>query len=571
MKLLTAFELLARKISVRLRLILAFTLILACMTGIMGIYATSVMSDKIQTTAEQKLQSGLALGKYIIDLNYPGEWKVNEGKLYKGDTLIEGNFTVVDKIGQLTGDNVTIFRGDTRVATNVMKDGKRAVGTQAAAEVIDQVIKNGKSFNGRAQVASVDNYAVYDPIAVNGKVIGMVFLGSPAAPYDSLVDKFRLSMIIYSIVGIVLGFIAAFLIAYTVYKPLKRMETAVQQLSAGDFREQIPKLSNDEPGKLAQLINTMIEHISALINKNKALTDNVKEASIQLARRCDISSGLMEDMTRKTIEMKQNASQQAQLSGDSRTAISEMSEAIKQVAENAEEVLTSALTASTKAREGESQVYQATDQMQVITRNVNSSAQLVEQLGQKSMEIGQIVDLITSIANQTNMLALNAAIEAARAGEQGKGFAVVAEEVRKLAEESGEAAQRIDGLIREIQEEADRAVEAMQEGTREVKTGSDVVMKAGRAFEEILLAISLVNEQIQQMSAASEEMAASAETAIFSIEQVSEKADGNAQAANQVSQLAEGQMAGIQEVNASVESLNAIVAELEEALSAFKI
>lgn len=572
MKLLESYELFARKITVRMRLIITFTLLLAAVTGFMGYYATSVMSSKIQTTAEQSLQAQLALSKEIIDLNYPGSWKVVDGKLRKGDVIIDDNFAVVDSIGKMTGSNVTIFRGDTRVSTNVMKDNKRAVGTQAAAEVIQTVLKDGKPFVSRVQVANVDNYTCYEPVKDEaGKIVGMVFVGVPCAPYDTLVNNFRASMYLYSGIAIALGLFFAFLIAYTVYKPLGRLNVAVERVSEGDLSYKIPHNAKDEPGQLADNVNVMIDKISGLVSKTKSLAANVGESSEQLAQRFSESTSLMEKMTLKAMEMRENANEQAKLSEQSRHGMSEMSQAIKQVAGSAEEVLNSAMTATSKAREGENQIERAIEQMNVISRTVASSSKLVEGLGAKSTAIGQIVDLIGGIANQTNLLALNAAIEAAHAGEQGKGFAVVAEEVRKLAEESGEAAQRIADLIKEIQVEADHSIKAMQDGTREVNHGAEVVSNAGHAFRKIIEAVSLVSEQIQQMTAASEEMAASMESAVQSIQQATSKAEDNSKAAAMVSKIAQEQMAGIEEVSASVDYLNQIVAELEEAMAVFKI
>jgi len=572
MNLLERLEMLLRKTSVKVRLILAFTLILAVVTGVMGIYATWVMQDKITFTAQEKLKSDLALGEHIIDMVFPGEWEIKNGLLYKGGILMEENYQVVDEIGKLTGDTVTIFKGDTRVSTNVMKDGERQVGTQVSGVVKDAVITNGETYIGRAEVVGTWNETAYKPIKDReGNIIGIWYVGVPATPYDNLVEHFRSSMIIYSVVGILAGFIIAFLIAFSVYMPLRRIGDAVEKTSEGDLTQHIPTRANDEPGRLARMVNVMVEKMSDLIKKTNELIQNVSQSSSQLLTSSEMSAATMESMNSRANEMRASATVQAELTNRSKVAIGEMSAAIQQVAENAQEVSGSAISATSRAQEGEQQIEKAINQMNVISHTVNSTATIVEGLGFKSQEIGQIVDLITNIATQTNLLALNAAIEAARAGEQGKGFAVVAEEVRKLAEESGEAAKRIADLIKEIQGEANRAVSAMQDGTREVANGTEVVSSAGEAFEHIIQAVSTVNEQIQEMSAASQEMAASAETAIDSIEKTTDAAEGNSQIAENISQLAQEQMAGIEEINASLDKLNLIIGDLQGAVSYFKV
>lgn len=570
--LLGYIERVARMVNVRLRLIVAFTLVLAGVTGLMGIYATYSMSEKVMETAEQKLVSDLALGREIIDNYYPGDWQIREGQLCKGDILIEGNFEVVDRIGELTGDTVTIFKHDTRVATNVIQNGERMINTKVSDEVAEVVLKNGGTYLGKAQVVGTWNETAYEPIKdKNGEIIGMWYVGVPATPYEEMIDNFRMNMILYSVIGIFFGFIAAFLIAYTVHAPLRRIGKALNKASEGDLTHNIPVLANDEMGRLANRANIMIEKMSELIANTKQLARNVGEASDQLLKRSEISAGLMEDMAGQAEEMNSNANLQADLTAKSKLTINEMSSVIQQVAENAQEVSSSAISATDMARDGGQQIDKAINQIKVISDTVNSTADIVGELGNKSQEIGQIVDLITNIASQTNLLALNAAIEAARAGEQGRGFAVVAEEVRKLAEESEEATKRIALLIKQIQEESTKAVQAMEAGTKEVANGTEVVAKAGEAFQHIINAIEKVNEQIQEMSAASQEMAASAETAIDSIEKTTITAEQNASLAQAISQMAEEQMAGTEEINASVDKMNNIVLNLEKSIEYFKV
>jgi methyl-accepting chemotaxis protein len=572
MKIMEWIEKISRRIDVRYRLVVIFTLIIAGVTGIMGIYATSVVSDRLVTAAEEKLLSDLKMGEYIIDQAYPGEWKIENGLLYKGDNVINGQHEIVDRIGNLTGDTVTIFSGDTRVATNVTKDDQRMINTQVSEEVKHAVLDKGEIYVGEADVVGTVNYTAYQPIKdAQGKIIGIWYVGVPSTKYDSIVDDFRLHMIGYTIIGITLGLLAAFILAYTVYRPLLRIRSELKYMGEGDLTKTIEIVGKDELSRVASGVNLTVERISELIGKTKNLTGIVSASNQELAKRSEMSATLMEKMAEQANEMSQSADRQAELTGQSHQSITEMSAVIQQVAENAQEVSSSAFSATHEAETGEEKLNLAVGQIDTISRTVNSTASIIVELGAKSKEIGQIVDLITSIADQTNLLALNAAIEAARAGEQGRGFAVVAEEVRKLAEESGEAANRIAGIILEIQNEAEKAVKAMEDGTREVAKGTEIIDEAGRAFQEIIKAINIVNQQIQEMSAASQEMAASAETAIQAIEATTEAAVNNAHAANQISAIVEEQMAGIKEIDAAVDKLGEVIADLEQSIAFFKI
>jgi methyl-accepting chemotaxis protein len=572
MKVMAWIEEKSRLIDVRYRLVIVFTLILAGITGLMGIYATSVVANRLEIAAEEKLMTDLKMGEQIINQTYPGAWRIEDGRLYKGNALMNGRHYIVDYIGNLTGDSVTIFCGDTRVATNVTKEGQRMVNTQVSEEVRNTVLDKGEIFLGKADVVGTINYAAYQPIKdAQDNTIGIWYVGVPSTKYMSIVDNFRLHMIGYSAIGITLGLLAAFILAYTVYSPLLRIRSNLKYIGEGDLTQSVKIVGRDEISRVGTGVNLTVEQISKLISKTKALTGMVSLSTQELAKRSQISATLMEKMAGQASEMSQSADRQAELTRQSRQGINEMSAIIQQVAENAQQVSLSAFSAAHEAETGEEKLDLAMGQIDTISKTVNSTADIIAGLGAKSKEIGQIVDLITSIADQTNLLALNAAIEAARAGEQGRGFAVVAEEVRKLAEESGEAANRIAGLILEIQNEADRAVKAMEGGTREVIKGTEIVDEAGRAFQEIMKAINIVNQQIQGMSAASQEMAASAETAIQAIEATTEAAVNNAQSANRISDIVEEQMAGIEEIDAAVDRLGQVIMDLEQSIAFFKI
>ena len=195
--------------------------------------------------------------------------------------------------------------------------------------------------------------------------------------------------------------------------------------------------------------------------------------------------------------------------------------------------------------------------MQRIEEVVNKSANTVQQLGKSSEQIGEIIQVIDDIADQTNLLALNAAIEAARAGEQGRGFAVVADEVRKLAERTTKATKEIADMIKRIQKDTLDAVKSMEEGTAEVENGKLLANKAGDSLQEIVRVSKQVGDLVNQVAAASEEQSSSAEVISKNIEAISA-----------VTQESAG---GTQQIAHAAEDLNRLTLNLENLIAKFKI
>lgn len=251
--------------------------------------------------------------------------------------------------------------------------------------------------------------------------------------------------------------------------------------------------------------------------------------------------------------------------------IGNMAENIDRLAHNTKQVALNSNTAADKARFGGDSVSKAVTQMAQIENTVNSSAKVVSKLGEQSKEIGEIVGTISGIASQTNLLALNAAIEAARAGEQGRGFAVVADEVRKLAEQSQEAAKKIAELISDIQVDTERAVVAMQTGTKEVKTGAEVVNLAGGAFREIANLVVQVADQVETSSKAMDKMVAESQRIVTASEQINQISSKSAGEAQSVSAATEEQLASMEEIASSSQALAQLAQDLQQEVAKFKV
>ena len=224
-----------------------------------------------------------------------------------------------------------------------------------------------------------------------------------------------------------------------------------------------------------------------------------------------------------------------------------------------------------KAAEGNAFVQSTVEQMNSIAQTVQQTSEIVSKLGERSKEIGNIVEIISNISGQTNLLALNAAIEAARAGEHGRGFAVVAEEVRKLAEESQNASQQISELIRSIQDETDQAVASMEEGRREAEKGKENVTATGESFSEILQMVEDVKKASLVVSDHVLHLRENMGTIINGMTEVDASAKGIGSESQNVSAATEEQAAGMEEIASSSRSLANMANDLQTETDKFKV
>ncbi|WP_371372743.1 methyl-accepting chemotaxis protein [Sporomusa aerivorans] len=377
------------------------------------------------------------------------------------------------------------------------------------------------------------------------------------------------------VVNVLVTFVAigiGLFISRSISRPIGQITCSANELAKGNLLEEdIIQKSSDEIGQLAAAFNIMKHNLHQLIKQVIVTTEQVAASSEELTASAEQSARVTVQVAETIGDVAQGAENQANEINATSEILEKLSTGIQQVAVNIDTVSGMADKTAGTASQGNKAVDAAMDQMQSIEKSVSDSARVVMNLGERSKEIGQIVDTISGIAGQTNLLALNAAIEAARAGEQGRGFAVVAEEVRKLAEQSQHAAKEIAGLIAQIQAETDSAVVAMTSGTEEVKVGSEVVNTAGLAFKEIVSLIAEVSTEIKEVSETIKEMAAGSQqivTAVRDIDQISKEAAGQTQT---VAAATEEQSASMEEIAASSQALAKIAEELQDAVSIFKV
>ncbi len=311
------------------------------------------------------------------------------------------------------------------------------------------------------------------------------------------ISQILMVLLVMTIITIISGIFTAWYITSGVVRPLNRAVDVSNSIANGDLTVKIESDSNDETGQLLHSMGNMVGNLKKLIADMKATSDNMASASEQL-------SSSSEEMSKGVISQSDRSTQIA-------SAAHEMSQTIVEIAKNASSITLSASDTAKIAKEGENIVDKSVSEVKDIATTVSESSKVMVSLGERSKQIGDIVRVISEIADQTNLLALNAAIEAARAGEQGKGFAVVADEVRKLAERTAKATSEIGSMIGAIQDEVQKSVTSMDEVSKMVGSGVEFSTQTGEALEKIVASVSELQMMVQQIASATEEMSATSE------------------------------------------------------------
>ena len=481
----------------------------------------------------------------------------------------------VDHAKKLFGSEFTVFLGDVRISSTFMQDGKRIVGTKLDPAIAKIILTDGKEYHGRANILGQPYITAYQPLlGPAGKPIGVLFAGHSVKESEAIISNMQLMIGGIGVILLILSLIAMFFVIRRITGPLGIAVDDLGQLAAGNFTASVPPellRRKDEVGKLAVAINGLTQSMRSLLKQIAQSAEHVASSSQQLTASAQQSAEAANNVAQSIQQVAMGSEKQVGAVNDTSAIVEEISATMQEVAATAGEMATLSTQTAKAALEGKTSIDTAVNQMGAVSTGSKQAQVAAEELKASSAQIGEIVNLISTIAGQTNLLALNAAIEAARAGEQGRGFAVVAEEVRKLAEQSEAAAHQIKELVDKNHGSIGNVVGAIDSAIRDISQGVELVNTAGNNFAAINGQINQVTGQVTIIAKAVNESAVGSQRIVTSIKEVENLSRDAAAESENVSAATEEQSASMQEIAASSQALAKLAEELQLAVAKFKI
>lgn len=572
-----------KNVSLKSKLLLTVSIIVLLLIAIITTQSIRELNNRMSVDLEQELKSVGLLTAMNLDRNDVKDLLTEKGETNAKFKKIQKQ---LDKIQEEQGIMSWSYIWDVKDADGVNPIGYTSnlnevyEAGEIFTDLADEHVKTAKLAIKNNSTAVTDIFedpygswrTVFTPINDdNGKLIALLGIDYSADYINTIIKTSVIKQIVIAVIGILLLLVLLYIIIDRLLKPLKKVVNAANQVANGQLINVDLEITKDEIGNLSKSIQTMVSNLQHIILNIRNTSDNVSSAANQLtinaAETYNSSTIIAQDMGQIT----QNAEASMVMTEETAAAMEETATGIQQIADSANTAAESSISASQASERGNHVVQQVIAQMELINDSVDQIGTTINGLHINTKKISDIVNLITAIADQTNLLALNAAIEAARAGEHGKGFAVVADEVRRLAEQSSQSATEIYNLISTIQADSNASITVMEKGKEDVKAGMEFTNEVGEIFKEILTSSEEVASQIREISAASQQISASSEEVAASVNNIKHSAEQSSEFSANVSNATQEQLTTMQEVKEASSSLGKTAEELQVLVAKFKL
>jgi methyl-accepting chemotaxis protein len=570
------------RFGIRARILFLISIGMGLLLGVVFIAGSSSVRSAVVDDYKERLKRELDLGLSFLELKYPGDWSMRDGVLYRGDMEATRAGPVVSIVAQRVGGEASLFSGDLRIVTTFINErGSADVGTKASAEVVKTVLEKGQTLRTELTIFGKPYFAGYYPLMDrSGATVGMFALCFDRTLIDHRIDA--IVLVLASWVG-ALGLamlVVVGLFLRRIVKPVAVVTKALRDISSGDadLTKSLPVTSRHEAGMLARYFNEFIASLRGIVGELKRVSEGSRADSEELRASSAQLSASMVQISATIAGMKsRNENLNDQTEGVNRL-VSDIDDSLARVLaalERQSSALSQSTSAVTEMIASVAEIERATGAKLRIAEGVEGIAgegerglrEMVETINSfsaSSQSIMEFTTLIDGIAEQTNLLAMNAAIEAAHAGEAGKGFAVVAEEIRRLAEASGESSKNVaasvGGMLERIQQ-AQGLSAKVSDSIGQIIGGANEI---SQSMEETLAGLREINVGSAQITESLESLANVSESVRSAVGEVEDRTDKITLAAATVLALAEENSQGMTEIGEGIKEVAQSAAALAQ-------
>lgn len=558
-----------KKKGLRLALKLSLTVMVPIiLITVAGIVLSAVKQSDLSESLVEREISGIArsVRQTYEELEQSSEFVMDGDTLSKGSQKLSGDYELIDKLKKEQDVELSLFYGDVRILTTLTDDtGKREINTKLSSEIYEKLQKGEDYFASDIELFGKSYSGYYVPLYQPGTkdIVGSIFCGRSQTQVN---DSLRGTVL--SMAGVMIGIfaIAFIFVLVMVRRIVKSLDGAVDNLGSVakgilNFEMKAELLERgDEVGDMARAIQSLIQSLHEIVVNITQSSQALEKFSDQFSDSFKGISDSISSVNTAVEEIAGGATSQASETMNANQKVTEMGQALEETSANVETLNSS----SEKMKEYNQTAGNNLEELNVISEKTKESVIAVQKqtnlTNESAQQIREATELITDIADQTNLLSLNASIEAARAGENGKGFAVVADEIRNLSEQSRQSAERIVEIVTDLLDNSDTSVRTMNEVVQNIEVQNDKLSETGRMFDsldaeinEVAAAITQIRQQtaalneqkemvtgiVDSLAAIAEENAASTEETSASMLELNEIVETCHQATGQLAGLAE--------------------------------
>lgn len=549
---------------------------------LLGIILTVSGQGNLRKGIKKEIYEGLKTAAFAVQGAYDaagnGDFTMLEsGNVIKGMFVVSGNYSLADKLSSKSGTEVSLYYGNKIIVTS-LKDsqGGRMMDEAINADIEETVLKKGKEyFSDDIILGNKHYYGYYLPVLnEDSSIAGMVFTGKDSVEVNSALTSDAVRMILLSVVVILVALAFTAVMSLAIARALKHMIKLFGKVADGDLAEWNEGKGirrSDEIGVMLQGITKLRKSLSDIIKNIQESASILIGSADELEHAAELTSSDSDKLDTAISEISRGAVSQAEETEEAMEDTKHMGEIIGQMVDDISDMAQSASEMGRAGTEASSILSELSEYTEKTTKAVDTIAEQINMTNTSAQEIQRAVEMITAIADETNLLSLNASIEAARAGEQGRGFAVVASQIQKLAEQSAESAQQITYIVGNLLHDAETTVETMEDVVDIVDSQKEKLLQTDAQFEtvnrgiqESLFKIGQIRDKSKILDESRKQMA----NMIMSLSAISEE---NASASEETASFTAKLNERVKKITQEVTILKKIAADLEQQVQIFKI